>query len=270
MSRFRTNDSWRISSARCSAASAEIEAIMPLRDHFRSPLDDVHSWDELHGMWPATIVRALVDVLPEPYFAAPGVHLGTLYEVAVGTYGDQAPEANGPEGSNGGAAVAAFAPPRPTLTVEPRLPNQDIYEVRIYEGRRRRRLVAAIEIVSPSNKDRPETRGTFVSKVAALLKHDVCISIVDVVTTSYFNLYAELLDYVECTDPALGDDPPPTYVATLRMRYEGRRRLMDNWYHPLAIGAGLPTLAIWLKDSLAVSLDLEATYEEICRILRIR
>lgn len=69
---------------------------MPLRDHFRPPLDDVHSWDELHGMWPATIVRALVEVLPQPYFAAPGVHLGTLYEIDVGTY------------------------------VEPRLPNQDI------------------------------------------------------------------------------------------------------------------------------------------------
>jgi hypothetical protein len=25
---------------------------MPLRDHFRPPLDDVHSWDELHGGWP--------------------------------------------------------------------------------------------------------------------------------------------------------------------------------------------------------------------------
>ncbi|MBW3543052.1 MAG: hypothetical protein KY476_22565 [Planctomycetes bacterium] len=28
---------------------------MPLRDHFRSPLDDVHSWDELHGGWPMMI-----------------------------------------------------------------------------------------------------------------------------------------------------------------------------------------------------------------------
>ena len=59
MSRFRTNDSWRISSGRRSAASAEIEAIMPLRDHFRPPLDDVPCWDELHGMWPAIIVRNL-------------------------------------------------------------------------------------------------------------------------------------------------------------------------------------------------------------------
>jgi hypothetical protein len=32
----------------------------------------------------------------------------------------------------------------------------------------------------------------------------------------------------------------------------------------------LPTLPVWLTDSLAVPLELEASYEETCRILRIR
>ena len=59
---------------------------MPLRDHFRPPVENKHSWDELHGMWPAVIVQKLIEVLPEPYFAAPGVHPGTLYEVDIGTY----------------------------------------------------------------------------------------------------------------------------------------------------------------------------------------
>src|SRR5436190_7216557 len=162
---------------------------MPLRDHFRSPLDDLHSWDELHGMWPAMIVRQLIEVLPEPYFAAPGVHLGTLYEINVGTYRDPLPESNGLGADNGGVAVATYAPPKPTLTLEPRLPNQDVYEVRVYDSRRNRQLVAAIEIVSPSNKDRPENRATFVAKVATLLKNNICVSIVDVVTTFGFILY---------------------------------------------------------------------------------
>jgi hypothetical protein len=189
---------------------------MPLRDHFRPPLDDVHSWDELHGMWPAMIVRELVKVLPEPY-----------------------------------------------------LPDQDVYEVRIYDSRRSRRLVAAIEIVSPSNKDRPETRSTFISKAAALLKHDICVSIVDVVSTSDVNLYAELLSFLKSADPALGNAPPPMYAVTLRLRQDGRRRLMDNWYHPLILGKPLPTLPIWLKESRAISLELESSYEETCRTLRI-
>jgi hypothetical protein len=243
---------------------------MPLRDHFRSPLDDVHSWDELHGMWPAMIVLQLIEVLPEPYFAAPGVHLGTLYEVDVGTYREPVPDSQGVDVGERGAAIATYAPPKPTLILEPRLPDQDVYEVRIYDSRRNRRLVAAIEIVSPSNKDRPETRGTFVSKVAALLKHDICVSIVDVVSTSNFNLYAELLNFLESTDPALGDDPPPMYAVSLRMRYEGRRRIMDTWYHPLAIGQSLPTLPICLKETKAISLVLDTSYEETCRTLRIR
>jgi hypothetical protein len=243
---------------------------MPLRDHFRSPLDDVHSWDELHGMWPAMIVRELIKVLPEPYFAAPGVHLGTLYEVDVGTYREPISNSNGGDTGAGGVAVATYAPPKPTLTLEPRLPSQDVYEVRIYDSRRNRRLVAAIEIVSPSNKDRPQTRSAFVAKVATLLKNGICVSIVDVVSTSDFNLYAELLSFLESADPALGVEPPPMYAVTLRMRYEERRRLMDNWYYPLAIGQPLPSLPVWLTENWAVSLELEASYEEACRTLRIR
>jgi hypothetical protein len=243
---------------------------MPLRDHFRSPLDDLHSWDGLHGMWPAMIVRQLIEVLPEPYFAVPGVHLGTLYEIEVGTFHDPLPESKGMEDGENGVAVATYAPPKPTLTLEPRLPNQDVYDVRIYDNRRNRRLVAAIEIVSPSNKDRPENRSTFVAKVAALLKNNVSVSIVDVVSTSNFNLYAELMAFLQSVDPALGDEPPPMYAATLRLRNEDGRRMMDNWYHPLAIGQPLPTLPIWLKETWAIALDLESSYEETCRILRIR
>jgi hypothetical protein len=244
---------------------------MPLRDHFRSPLDDVHSWDELHGGWPMMIVRELIKILPEPYFAAPGVHLGTLYEVDVGTYREPPSKSDGGNADEkAGVALATYAPPTPTLTLEPRLPDQDVYEVRIYDSRRNRRLVAAIEIVSPSNKDRPETRGTFVAKAAALLKHDICVSMVDVVSTSGFNLYAELLQFLESTDPDLAGEPPPIYAATLRLRSEGRRRLLDTWYHRLTIGQPLPTLPVWLKPTLAIALDLESSYEETCRTLRIR
>ena len=242
---------------------------MPLRDHFQPPLDDVHSWDELHGMWPAMIVRELIEVLPEPYYAAPAVHLGTLYEIDVGTYRGPSTTADESGGPADETAAAPYAPPTPTLTLQPRLPSQDVYEVRIYESRRNRRLVAAIEIVSPSNKDRPESRGTFVSKVAALLKRDICVSIVDVVSTIDWNLYAELMGFLESVDPDLGDEPPSVYAVSMRMRYEGDRRLMDSWYHPLIMGQPLPTLPVWLKETQAVSLALEASYEETCRALRI-
>ena len=32
---------------------------MPLRDHFRPPLDNLTSWEGFHAQWPAMIVQAL-------------------------------------------------------------------------------------------------------------------------------------------------------------------------------------------------------------------
>ncbi len=182
---------------------------MPLRDHFRPPVEHEHSWDELHGMWPAVIVQQLFPILPDGYVAAPRVHLGTAFEIDVSTYEkDQPARHERPTAGNGGVAVARWAPPQPTLTLETELPDQDEYEVRVYDARHGRRLVAAIEIVSPSNKDRPESRRAFVAKVATLLQRNVSVSIVDVVTIRQFNLYADLLDLIGGSDPMLGTAPP--------------------------------------------------------------
>lgn len=243
---------------------------MPLRDHFRPPLNGVRSWDGVHGGWPMMIVQQLIKVLPETYYAEPLAHLMSSVEVDVATYRDSESELAEPEYGTGVVAIASYAPPQPTLTLEPQLPDQDVYEVRIYDSLRDRRLVAAIEIVSPSNKDRPESRGAFVSKVVELLKNDVCVSIVDIVSTMQFNLYGELLNFLDSSDPALSDEPPPLYAATVRTRDKGQRKLLESWYYPLQVGGALPTLPVWLKESLAVSLELEDSYEETCRTLRIR
>jgi hypothetical protein len=87
---------------------------MPLRDHFRPPVSLQATWDALHGMWPAEIVRQLRERLPQGYVAAPTVHPGSQVEV---------------------------------------VPDFDEYSVRIYDAERGRRLVATIELVSPGNKE---------------------------------------------------------------------------------------------------------------------
>jgi hypothetical protein len=38
---------------------------------------------------------------------------------------------------------------------------------------------------------------------------------------------------------------------------------------PLSLGKALPTLPLWLTSQLAVPLELEASYEQTCRDLRI-
>jgi hypothetical protein len=201
---------------------------MPLRDHFRSPVNDRHRWDAIHGLWPGMIVRDLFDILPEGFQAEPKIHLGSAFEV------------------------------------------QDEYQVLIYDTDRGRQLVAAIEIVSPSNKDRPEAREIFVSKVAALLQKDVCVSIVDLVTIRQFNLYADLLTLLGKNAPELAPTPPYLYAVSLRSRKRPKNpSLLDVWFYPMTIGQPLPTLPIWLTPDLRVLLPLESSYEETCRLLRI-
>lgn len=239
---------------------------MPLHDHFRSPVNDTHSWDEVHGQWPGEIVRDLTTILPAGFRAAPKVHLGSAFEVDVGGYDLDSRDPDADSG-DGPATLAALSP---TLTVEAELSEQDEYEVRIYDTERGRQLVAAIEIVSPSNKDRPSARDIFVGKVASLLQQGVCVSLVDLVTARQANLYAELLTLLDRGDPALGPTPPHLYAVTLRTRKPPKHRaLLDAWFYPMTVGESLPTLPIWLTPDLRVMLPLEPSYRETCRILGI-
>jgi len=245
---------------------------MPLRDHFRPPLDDRTSWDGFHGQWPAMITLELSRKLPPRYVAAPHVHLGSSIEIDVATYEEDEvapPESGGVGNGGGGVATAVWTPPRPTLAVVTDLPALDEYEVRVYDANRGRRLVAAVEIVSPAHKDRPEHRRAFVAKCAALLQNHVCVAIVDLVTTRAFNLYSDLMELFGQADPILADGPPPLYAIACRTARDGDVWLLETWAHALALGRSLPTLPLWLADNLAVPLELELSYEETCRILRL-
>jgi hypothetical protein len=72
-----------------------------------------------------------------------------------------------------------------------------------------------------------------------------------------------------CSDPAFGSPPPATYAVTCRKRPGGPRTKLDTWTFPLAIGQPLPSLPVWLTETQNVMVDLEASYEETCRVLRI-
>jgi hypothetical protein len=239
---------------------------MPLRDHFRSPVNDTHSWDEVHGQWPGEIVRDLTTILPAGFRAAPRVHLGSPFEVDVSTYDLDSRDPDVP--AVGGAATQTTL--APTFTVEADLSDQDEYEVRIYDAERGRQLVAAIEIVSPSNKDRTRARELFVGKVGAMLQQGVCVSLIDLVTVRRANLYADLLTVFGGVDPQLAPTPPHLYAVTLRTRKPPRGpSFLDAWFYPMAVGQVLPVLPVWLTPDLRVDLPLETSYQETCRILGI-
>lgn len=245
---------------------------MPLRDHFHPPLAVRRSWEAVHGGWPMMIVTDLSRRLPPRYVAEPGVHFGTSIEVDVATLEEEESTSTASFiGGNGGGGVATavWAPPRPTLAFETSWPAQDEYEVRIHDMRDGRRLVAAIEIVSPANKDRPESRRAFVAKCAALLEDRVCVAVVDLVTNRTANLYRELLELIGGAEASPPGEATPIYAATCRPTRKAAAWLIETWVEPLTVGRPLATLPLWLADNLVIPVDLESSYEETCRILRL-
>jgi hypothetical protein len=244
---------------------------MPLRDHFQPPVSKRSSWEGFHSLWPGILVQQLASRLPEGFVAEPRVHLGSYYEIDVCTFEQHQPsaarEAAASE-SKAGPALATETAPAPTLTLDAEFPDQYAYEVLIFDVERDRRLVAAVELVSPANKDRPESRRLFVAKCFDLLRQDVCVSLIDLVTIRQSNLYTELLALLGRSDPTFSP-PSPIYAVTCRKRQVGSHTKLDIWSRPLAIGQPLPSLPIWLSETRTVSLDLEASYQETCRVLRI-
>jgi hypothetical protein len=214
------------------------------------------------------IVQQLIRVLPDGYVAEPRIHLGPYFEVDVTTFAKSDPQTVAGAAGNGGVATVAWSATRPILEIEADWPDQYEYEVLVFDQERQRRLVAAVELASPANKDRPESRRAFVTKCATLLQKGVAIAIVDLVTTRQFNLYAELLDWIGQHDPALGTEPPTIYAVSMRFQ-KPRRTTLQIWPHPLVLGQPLPILPLWLSPDLNVPLDLETSYEDTCRALRI-
>jgi Protein of unknown function (DUF4058) len=249
---------------------------MPLRDHFRPPVSRQVSWQEIHGGWPMVIVQQLKKQLPPGFTSGPNVHPGAQIEVDIAAYErDGVPSGFTERDERGGVATATatWTAVEPSLAVETDIADDDEYEVRIYDAERGRTLVAVIELVSPANKDRAETRNRFVGKCAALLRQGVAVSIVDVVTNQQVNLYSELMAFLGQTDPTHkgnpSGEPPATYAASCRWMRGERRGKLETWSHTLTVGQPLPTLPIWLTPVRAVPLDLELSYEKTCDDLSV-
>lgn len=227
-------------------------------------------------MWPASIVQQLRKQLSPGYVAEPRVHLGTLMEIDVGALETHEVARAGTSNGSSNAVMpvwtanAPVVPPIwPSGSVETDPPDEYEYEVRIFDVERERTLVAAIELVSPANKDRPESRQAFVAKCAALLRKGVAVSLVDLVTIRRFDLYAQLMEFVGHPDQTMSNEDPPIYAASCRWPTKGTRARLEAWSHTLVVGQPLPTLPLWLREDLVTALDLEQSYEHACSDLWI-
>lgn len=145
----------------------------------------------------------------------------------------------------------------------------DIFEVQVLNEEGGPRLVAAVELVSPANKDRPDTRRAFAIKCASYLQSGVSVVVVDVVTERSGNLLAELLQLLHLPLATPGQGARDLYAGAARAVPAAEGLTLEVWAELLNVGGVLPTLPLWIMPDLSLPLDLEASYQAACAARRI-
>jgi len=231
---------------------------MPLLDHFHPPVLTYHHWESFHAIWAGAMMERLNQMLPSRYLAEIHVHLGNRVEADVAEFERDSPREEVVNGPGGGVAVAPWAPPVATQVLPAVFP--DDIEVLVRDTRDDYRLVAVVELVSPGNKDRPESRQAFAAKVAAYLQRGVGLLVVDIVTSRQANMHNELVRLLGHDAAFLMAEEATLYAVAYRPVRRQEKNQIDVWPMAFAVGAPLPLAPLGLRGNGCVPVDLEVTY----------
>lgn len=226
---------------------------MPLHDW-----KDERGWDGVHLLWIASLLRWVQPRLPEGYRA----YVGSVPRLTIDT-GNGRPDLNvrrwGPPP----------APPSEEEVADPFRPDREAVATFELDPQKAVHidlngvLIAAIELVSPRNKDRQSSKERSLSRYLGYLRQGVHLLLVDVFARpprfSFADALAADLGYEQPACPApfalsyrVGEPMPPgTFLA--------------DWLRPLRVGGALPTIPLALDVHQAVLIDLELTYVEAAR-----
>ncbi len=230
---------------------------MPLHDW-----NELTDWETVHTYWIAELGRWLKPRLPTGY----RVSLATvpvLVVAPVPVHPDLSvrhqptPVAPSPgDGTNQVTSVdlADWAPDQEVAlaTIDP------ARAVHVLHGGN---LIAVIELISPRNEDRPETRRTTTDRFIGYLTHGIHLLMVDVHRRpAGFSFADDLAAALQFTAPAVPAPCTVSYRMGGPAPQAGAGQLLAMWRRPLTVGAPLPTLPLPLTRDTAVLVDLEQTY----------
>jgi hypothetical protein len=234
---------------------------MPLLNHFHAPVYPRYPWESFHTVWAVTIAERLNSLLPQRYLATVQTHLGSQVEADVAEWEARCGGEDEPaDGLAGGVAVQPWAPPVATFVMPAIFP--DDFEVHIRDRLEDARLVAAVKLVSPRNKDRPESRRAFGAKCAAYLQRGIGLVTVDIVTSRQFNLHNEMIGMIGLGDEFAMRAEATLYAVAYRPLRRQEKNEIDVWPTALNVGTPLPLLPLALKGAQPIALDLEAAYTD--------
>jgi hypothetical protein len=229
------------------------EMVMPLHDWTNDA-----GWDGFHMLWITHLFHAIKPRLPDEFRAylgsVPSLSVAAATErpdvavrhwLAEPTVETVASTHNGSDGAIEEPDVEVA-----TITLEP---QQALYVA--YRGR----LVAALELISPRNKDRATAREHYLSRYLGYLLEGAHVLLVDVHRRPLNFSFADALAQ------ELHIEQPPT-AAPLAMAYRVGEpaatggRLLGIWRRPLKVGAVLPTVPLPLTIRAGIKVNLEETY----------
>lgn len=147
----------------------------------------------------------------------------------------------------------------------------DVFEVQVLRDFARPQLRAAVELVSPANKDRPGQRRAFAIKCASYLQRGVSVVVIDVVTERPADLHAQLMETLNLAEPTPWRSPSNLCAVAYRTAAPaGGQPKLEAWPEPLRLAEPLPTLPLCIDADLPLPLQLEESYLAACESLRIR
>lgn len=226
---------------------------MPLHDW-----TDERGWDSVHPLWLTYLLEHVQERLPEGYKAflgsVPSLTVDSVRgkpDVSVRQWGQQ-PAA---EAASSGASVLE---PDLEASVAIRLDPQLAVHVDFHG-----QLIAALELVSPRNKDRADAKETYGNRYLGYLRLGVHLMLVDVLPRPKgFSFSDAITSSLGLDVPAL----PPPFAAAYRIGEvvpvgNDMGSLVGLWRRPLRVGQSLPTLPLPLNVHRAIVIDLEETYQ---------
>lgn len=221
---------------------------MPLHDWSRLP-----EWQGVHQLWIVGLYKDIKSKLPPGYRAG----LATVPSLTVGgpaTHPDVSVQRTTtlPDGSTEVAPddLTGFDTEVMLLSLDPST------MVRVYRGSD---LVAAVELISPRNKDRDSSRAATVDRLVGYLALGVHVLFVDVHPTPHgFSLADAVAAALEYAQPPCPSPHAMAYRVGLSADGEGRALAIRR--APLTVGEPLPAMTLALSQTQRVIVDLETTY----------
>ncbi len=235
---------------------------MPIHDWTRVDAGIFHAF---HLKWIAELDKTLNGgLLPAGYYALPEQHMGSSIPDILTLHASPAPaEPFALPPATGGTALAE-APPKvqrkKTSTASAQTRRRTLAIRHVSEHR----LVALLEIVSPANKDRPQSVADFARKVVSALDNRVHVFLVDLFPpgpNDSCGMHGSIWQRLEGIEEPY--DLPPRDPLTIAS-YVAADGVDVYLEHP-SDGASLPEMPLFLRPDRYITVPLEATYREAYR-----